>query len=83
MRETTAIVVRPSASLERAAAYRTRLQQSDEQLRYAFAKFRTAVQAVTPAAQVSENPVQWVLGGLALGILIGWLSGSPKSRRLT
>jgi len=78
MREPTALTVRPPTSVARIARFRSRLDQSDERLRAAFARFRTAAQAVTPAAQISDNPLPWIMGGLALGIFIGWLSRSPR-----
>jgi hypothetical protein len=82
MREPTALVVRPNSSVARVARFRSRMQRSDERLRAALERFRAAAHGVTPAARISESPVSWVVGAFAVGVFIGWLSRSPKNRRL-
>jgi ElaB/YqjD/DUF883 family membrane-anchored ribosome-binding protein len=74
------LVVRTRGSLaeSRAVRFRERLDRSKARLREAVTLVKESAREMTPAAQIESNPVAWVMGGLALGLALGWLTASRR-----
>lgn len=79
MPERTDLVVRPAAHLvSPRAKYEFQLEKSRMRLREAMAHLKERAHEVTPAAQISENPIAWVIGGLAVGFVLGLLTAPRR-----
>jgi len=57
---------------------RRRLDEDRERLRVAVEQVREAARELTPAGQIRQQPYAWVLGGFAVGLVLGWLT-APRS----
>ena len=68
----------PPVVWTRADRFRERLDQSKLRLREAVSVVKESAREMTPAAKIDSNPIAWVLGGLAVGIALGWLTGRRR-----
>ncbi|MEQ1501935.1 MAG: hypothetical protein ABMB14_06875 [Myxococcota bacterium] len=81
MSETEQLVVRTPAPLSaRADRFRSRLDRSRARLQRAVVRVQDAARDMTPAARIEDQPVRWLLGGLAVGLLLGWMSSTRRDR---
>jgi len=55
----------------RADVFRHRLDESRERFRLALEQFSASTAELSPAARMRAHPWRWVLGGFALGVIIG------------
>jgi ElaB/YqjD/DUF883 family membrane-anchored ribosome-binding protein len=53
---------------------RRRLDDNRERLRVAVEQVREAARGLTPAGRIRTQPYAWVLGGFAVGLVLGWLT---------
>ena len=53
---------------------RRRLDDNRERLRVAVEQVRDAARELTPAGRIRAQPYTWVLGGFAVGLVLGWLT---------
>jgi hypothetical protein len=77
--EERAIALRTPSSMDRVQYLRTRLQANDARLRTALQELNRAAHDLTPAAAVSRQPVQYVLGAFALGLIVGFMTRSHSN----
>ena len=59
-------------------AIRMRLSQSQDRLWHAMQKLRRATRSVTPAHQIRARPYEWIAGGIAVGIVFGWITAPRR-----
>jgi hypothetical protein len=62
----------PAAPTLPVSYYEQRLEESRIRLRNAVARVKSRARELTPAARISRRPVRWVLGGFAVGVVLGW-----------
>jgi len=79
-RELEVVVRRRTAPVawSRADRFRERLDQSKLRLREAVALVKESAREMTPAARIESHPIAWVMGGLAVGLALGWLTATPR-----
>lgn len=70
----------PPVVWTRADRFRERLDRSKLRLREAVVMVKESARDMTPAARIESNPIAWVAGGLAFGLLLGWVT-APSRRR--
>jgi ElaB/YqjD/DUF883 family membrane-anchored ribosome-binding protein len=57
---------------------RHRLVENKARLREAIEAMEAAAKELTPAARIRHNPMRWVAGAFAVGLVLGWLTGRPR-----
>jgi ElaB/YqjD/DUF883 family membrane-anchored ribosome-binding protein len=68
----------PTALVLREDDIRMRLSMSQDRLGRAMQRLRRATRVVTPAHQIRAHPYEWIAGGIAVGLVIGWLTASQR-----
>jgi hypothetical protein len=58
--------------------YLQRMEESRARLREAIDRVQQRAQELTPAAQISQRPIAWVLGALAFGLAFALLTARRR-----
>jgi len=71
----------PPVVWTRADRFREQLDRSKLRLREAVDLVKESARDMTPAARIESNPMAWVVGGLLLGLALGWVTAPSRHRR--
>lgn len=69
----------PPAPRGRTEEVRAHLQQSRERLRLAIDRLRLSARQLTPAAQIHQQPLTWVVGAFTVGLVLGLVTAPRPS----
>jgi hypothetical protein len=58
---------------------KARLRIAEHRVKQSLSRIREAATELQPVGRIRANPVQWVAGGLAFGLFVGWLT-APRRR---
>lgn len=56
-----------------------RLREAEQRMWRSVEQLRTAAQRLEPVRKIRANPMQWVAGGVAVGLFLGWVTAPRRS----